>query len=29
VSIAHGQIAEAPVLVSIEHRPWWRNRIVL
>jgi glycine betaine/proline transport system permease protein len=29
MSIAHGQVAEAPVLVSIDHRPWWRNRLVL
>jgi glycine betaine/proline transport system permease protein len=29
VSVAHGQIAGAPVLASVEHRPWWRNRLVL
>ena len=29
MSIAHGQIVEAPVLTTIEHRPWWRSRLVL
>src|ERR687888_565420 len=29
MSIAHGQVLEAPVVVTIEHRPWWRNRLVV
>jgi len=29
MSIAHGQIVEAPVRASVEHRPWWRSRLVL
>ena len=29
MSIAHGQVIEAPVAVTIEHRPWWQNRLVV
>jgi glycine betaine/proline transport system permease protein len=29
VSIAHGQVIEAPVAVTVEHRPWWQNRLVV
>ena len=29
MSIAHGQVIEAPVSVTIEHRPWWQNRLVV
>jgi glycine betaine/proline transport system permease protein len=29
VSIAHGQVIEAPVAATIEHRPWWQNRLVV
>jgi glycine betaine/proline transport system permease protein len=27
--VAHGQVAEAPALASLEHRPWWRSRLTL
>ncbi len=29
MSIAHGQLLESPAAVVIEHRPWWRSRLVL